>query len=161
MTTPEHRRTQRLADVLTRLMGRANLGPSVLARRAGISPATMTHLLRGHVGQGKPSFPTPDMLKHIALGLATNGLGERDLALADRHYVKMMRAIGYLDAPSLVYQPPLPQEVLDILTDNPDLAIELGQLGPLTSEDAKLLRQAIASHRARFVRHNDGEGVGG
>lgn len=137
-------------------MGRVNLTPAVLARRAGVSPATMTNLLRGTDAHGKPTFPTPDLLKSVAWGLGTNGLGERDLALADRAYVELMRAIGYLDAPSLVYAPPLPQEVLELLADNPDLTIELGHLSTgWKPGDTKLLIERIARFRAESVHGQD------
>jgi transcriptional regulator with XRE-family HTH domain len=153
---PDKQRTARLGAVLHRLMRRANLTGNELARRAGVSPATITNLLRGTDVHGKPTFPTPDILKAVAWGLGSNGLGEHDIDAADRAYAELMQAIGYLDAPSLVYAPPLPQEVLDLLANNPDLTIELGHLSTgWRPGDTKLLIERIARFRAESVHGND------
>jgi transcriptional regulator with XRE-family HTH domain len=154
--TPDLRRTRRLAEVLDRRMKRANLGGNELARRAGVAPQTIVNLLRGTNEHGKPTFPTTETLKQIAWGLGTNGLGERDTVAADEAYLEMATAIGYMDAPSLVYAPPLPQEVIDLLRANPDLTIDLAQTAADWDPEAtKMLRQAIASYRARKVQRED------
>lgn len=153
---PERRRTTRLGEVLNRLMKRANLKQNQLARRAHVSPATITNLIRGTDARGKPMLPTPDLLKSIAWGLAENGLGERNTEAADRAYGKLMTAIGYLDAPSLTYAPPLPPEVLDILAAHPELTISIARTADRWSPEAtKMLTDAIADYDAKIVQRDD------
>lgn len=156
LDTPERQRTSRLGDVLNRLMGRANLRKSELARRAGISAATLTNLSRGCDLHQKPTFPNPDLLRQIAYGLATNGLGERDDDAADRAYIQLMEAIGYMSVPSVTHQSPLPPEVVAILAEHPELVVEIQQTAEAwTPHATKMLIDAIADYRRRFVQGND------
>lgn len=153
---PELRRTVRLGEVLQRLMGRANLKQNELARRAGVSSASLTNYLRGHTRSGKPTFPTADILRQIAWGLGTNSLGERNTAAANKAYAELMQAIGYLDAPSLVYDPPLPPAVLDILAQHPELTVQIARTAhEWTPEATKMLVDALADYLARKVQRDE------
>ncbi|MCC6382432.1 MAG: helix-turn-helix transcriptional regulator [Dehalococcoidia bacterium] len=89
----------RLAEELLKLRLRARLSQRALGRIAGLSWTYIQHLERGH-RDGKPIFPSPQVLRRIARGLAADPIDE---SLIDRQverevYERLMRAAGYVEA---------------------------------------------------------------
>jgi transcriptional regulator with XRE-family HTH domain len=92
----------RVGDELAVLRERAGLSRRILGGLAGLSPGTIQLIENGETAQ-----PSPDTLRRLALGLATNrATGHVDEAVTRTVYEGLMAAAGYApvadeNAPSL------------------------------------------------------------
>lgn len=152
-TLSPYERVRRLALLIRQLRLGHNLSRSKVAKRGGIGPSTLNQL--EHVLEGGPlvGMPTPDTLRAIARGLATNGLGRRDCALTRQIHSELMAAIGYSDPPPATVVS-VPREVLEKLAQLSDADIELGLTGrPWTEADtAHILRTLNEALRRKHQR---------
>jgi transcriptional regulator with XRE-family HTH domain len=128
-----YERVQRLARLVRRLRLERNLSKNKLAQRGGIGTSTLNQLERVLDGGPLVGMPSPDTLRGIARGLATNGTGARNCDEMRAIYSDLMQEIGYCDAPPANVVT-LPRVVLDRLTRLGGAEIELGLTGRAWTE---------------------------
>lgn len=151
---------RRLALVIRQLRLEHNLSRSKVAKRGGIGTSTLNQLEHVLDGGTLVGMPTPDTLRAIARGLATNDLGHRNCDQARQIHSKLMRAIGYCDAaPASVVT--IPRTVLAKLAQLSDADIEIGLTGrPWTEQDTANIERALdeALRRKRERGRDNGAG---
>lgn len=146
-------RLQRLARLVRQLRMQRNLSQSAVARRGGFGPSTLSQLERVIDGGPMIGLPTPDTLRAIARGLATDWQGNRDCEAVKQLHADLMTAVGYCDLPSPTIVT-IPRAVLEKLAELSDADIEIGLTGrPWTDVDtANVLRALDEELRQKRAR---------
>jgi transcriptional regulator with XRE-family HTH domain len=87
----------RLAECLKGLRRRRRFSQKDLAEAAGLSRTLITNIERGiDLSTGRPPNPQPNTLRQLAVGLSTDGDGQRDPVLEEAFYADLMDAADYL-----------------------------------------------------------------